>query len=255
MTDKDINVIFDLHKKGLSSYSIAKQLNKKRTTVSYWLQKYKCESNFKSFGNGYSSRNKKSKYEDIDWDTIQVKYNSGLSIRELMKHFSDIPKNSFEWARKRGILKTRTRSESCKLAHKKFPKLHQHSSEIRDKISKKLIEYLNNNPDEVPYRKFHNGEKSYPEMVFENALISNKIYGWEYDYPNGIYNYDFAFIDLKIDVEIDGGTHLQDDVIKKDKRRDEWSISNGWQVIRFTAKEVKSDVNQCISKLKEFMTT
>ena len=48
---------------------------------------------------------------------------------------------------------------------------------------------------------------SWPETIFKNALDSSGIIGWEYNYRNGIYQYDFAFFNEKIDVEIDGETH------------------------------------------------
>jgi very-short-patch-repair endonuclease len=108
-------------------------------------------------------------------------------------------------------------------------------------------------PDQVPYRLNHSSKKSYPEIVFENALKSSGITGWEYNYQNSIYSYDFAWPKEKIDVEIDGGTHLSKKVLEIDKRRDIFSKSCGWQVVRFTAKEVKDDVVGCLEKLKEFL--
>jgi len=70
-------------------------------------------------------------------------------------------------------------------------------------------------------------------------------------YQHSIYSYDFAFIDLKIDVEIDGGTHTSEKVKVIDKRRDIFSQSHGWEVIRFTAKEVKENVTLCIQKIEQ----
>jgi very-short-patch-repair endonuclease len=89
--------------------------------------------------------------------------------------------------------------------------------------------------------------------VFENALISSEITGWKYRFQNGIYQYDFAFPEQKIDVEIDGGTHLTEKVKKIDARRDEFSRQCGWIVIRFTADQVKKDVVGCIQVLRKFL--
>ena len=91
------------------------------------------------------------------------------------------------------------------------------------------------------------------EKLFQTALGSSKIDGWIFEYQNGIYQYDFAFPKIKLDIEIDGGTHLTDKVKKIDERRDIWSKSQGWTVLRFTAKEVKTDIIKCIDKVKEFL--
>lgn len=126
----------------------------------------------------------------------------------------------------------------------------KHSEETKQKISKARTEYLFANPDKVPYRVNHSSKESYPERIFKEALIKNEIIGWVQEYQNGIYSYDFAFIDLKIDIEIDGGTHLSEKVKIIDKRRDEWSNINGWVVLRFPVSEIKSNLDFCIEKLK-----
>jgi very-short-patch-repair endonuclease len=106
----------------------------------------------------------------------------------------------------------------------------------------------------IPYKLYGNGrDRSYLEIQFENAMKDNGITNWESDYDHGIYNYDFAFPDIKLDVEIDGSTHLQPTVIDKDRRRDEWSKSKGWKVLRFTGKQVKNDIGGCIDMLKGYL--
>ena len=54
---------------------------------------------------------------------------------------------------------------------------------------------------------------------------------------------------MKIDVEIDGGTHLSEKVKKIDCKRDKFSESQNWLVLRFTAKEVKENATYCIKIL------
>jgi len=127
------------------------------------------------------------------------------------------------------------------------------TQEVKDKISVSRIKYLQKHPDKVPYLLNHSSKESYPEKLFRIALENESITGWEQEYVNGIYRYDFAFLELKIDVEIDGATHLKDKVKKIDERRDKWSREQGWQVVRFTAKEVKEDVVKCINVLKSFL--
>lgn len=133
-----------------------------------------------------------------------------------------------------------------------IPKGRKHTQEIKDKISKKRIDFLLANPDKVPYLLNHSSKESYPEKIFREALIRNNIKGWIQEYRNGLYSYDFAFLDLKIDVEIDGGTHNSEKVKLIDAKRDDWSNKQGWKVIRFTAKEIKNNIDNCINKLKVY---
>lgn len=123
------------------------------------------------------------------------------------------------------------------------------SKKTKDKISKSRKNYLDNNPGQIPYLLNHSSKESYPEKIFREALEKRKIIGWEYNYTIKRYCLDFAFTDKKIDIEIDGGTHNLPEVIKKDKIRDETLKHLNWTVIRFTAKEVKYDVNKCIDKI------
>jgi len=126
-----------------------------------------------------------------------------------------------------------------------------HTEETKNKISKFQLAFLEANPDKVLYRQFHSSQESYPEKRFRKALEKAQITGWVQNYAAGIYEYDFAFVDLKLDVEIDGDTHLKPGVKQKDQRRDAWSRSQGWAVLRFTAKEVKHNLDQVISRLQQ----
>jgi very-short-patch-repair endonuclease len=103
----------------------------------------------------------------------------------------------------------------------------------------------------VPYRINHSSKKSYPEIVFENALLAAGITGWIYNYQHSIYAYDFAWPELKLDVEIDGATHNTEKVKTIDARRDAFSRKNGWTVIRFPAADVKKNVLSCLKKLEK----
>lgn len=129
------------------------------------------------------------------------------------------------------------------------------SKKHRKKISKSLTKYLISNPDKVPYRLNHSSKRSYFEIIFENALKNNGFIGWVSQYRNSIYQYDFAFPDLKIDVEIDGTTHNLEKVKIIDKRRDIFSKNNGWKILRFTTKDIKENIIQCINILKNLINT
>ena len=103
--------------------------------------------------------------------------------------------------------------------------------------------------DKITYA--YNYKEIGEQILSIDKLKQNNITGWISEYPIGIYNYDFAFPELKIDVEIDGALHLTEKNIARDAERDKWSQKQGWTVIRFTAKQVLKDVYSCIEILKK----
>lgn len=128
------------------------------------------------------------------------------------------------------------------------------SDEFRKKISEARKKYLKENPDKVSYLLFHSSRKeSYPEKVFKETLERNNIIGWIKSFRSGLYTYDFAFPELGIDVEIDGATHKEPKVIEIDKRRDEYTNSIGWRVLRFPATNVIKNPQKCCEILINFI--
>lgn len=182
------------------------------------------------------------------WEEIQKFYDDGHTWEEITYKFN-INKVTLYRAMKRGyFISSRNKSEAMKLHCIKFGAF-KHTEETKRKISKSRIDYLLKHPDKIPYKINHSSKRSWPEIVFENALKSAGITGWESEYQHGIYSYDFAWCDKKIDVEVDGGTHKTEKVKRIDKRRDEFSIKSGWKVIRFDANRVKKDVVGCLNEL------
>jgi len=176
-------------------------------------------------------------------EIIDLYVNKLYSINELKKKFrvggqtiSDILGD-----------KKRLFSESMKVAHKKFPDKFKHSEESKDKIRKKRIEYMKNNPDATAWRK---SNLSYPESLFLKKMLELK---WDEKYAIlrefCIFPYyiDFAFPNNKLAVEIDGSQHLIPDRKNKDEQKDKLLIENGWSVVRVTEKEIKTNMSYVIT--------
>lgn len=71
----------------------------------------------------------------------------------------------------------------------------QHKEESKQKISQSRINYLNDNPDKVPYKLNHYSKgPSYPELYFEELFKKEKIYLVK-EYQISKYQLDFADID------------------------------------------------------------
>jgi very-short-patch-repair endonuclease len=108
----------------------------------------------------------------------------------------------------------------------------KHTDETKDKISKARIKYLEEHPDQVPYLLNHSSVESYPEKYFQSILEKTKI-NYERYYQISIYQLDFAFVEIGVDLEIDGEQHYSNaDVMKSNKKRDIFLTKNGWKVIR-----------------------
>lgn len=180
---------------------------------------------------------------------IQEFYDNGNTIAETAKYVKRCPATLTK-LHSDGKFKTRTPSEAARISKKKRKKL---SEETKSKIREAHILYMQKNPEKTAWSRRHKHEKSFPEKIFEDELNRCGITGWEYDFRVGIYRYDFAFPKLKLDVEIDDSWHNSKKQMQKDKLRDEFSKKNGWTVVRFTAKEVLSNLSKCIEIIKQFI--
>ena len=84
--------------------------------------------------------------------------------------------------------------------------------------------------------------ESYPERCYRErleALGYRKDVDFFQEIRVGRYSLDFSFKDCMIDFEIDGSQHLRPKEIERDKIRDEYLVSQGWTVMRLSAKKLK----------------
>jgi len=132
-----------------------------------------------------------------------------------------------------------------------------HTEETKNKIRDKRLKFLEENPDKVPYKLNHYSKgKSYAEQYWKIILESHNIEFIE-EYPIGLYSLDFAIVDKKVDLEIDGDQHhLDKRIVESDKRRDSYLECNGWSVIRIKWSDYKKIcnkkdyINEIIEKIK-----
>lgn len=243
-SQEHITKAVNLNKIGKSNSYIAKILNRTQNSISKKLIR-------EGYKNPIKNQIQESKYSLLDWNVIQQYYDNGFILKEVLKKFK-INRLSLKWGIENGKLKCRTQSENSKLLIKKRgPRLQ--TKETKEKISIIRKKFLDENPDKVPYLLNHSSKISYPERIFMEELKRRSIIGWDYNLRIGRYLFDFGFKNIKLDVEIDGKTHLEEKVIKKDIERDIFSKSNGWTVKRFTAKEVKSNLQECVNQLEKII--
>jgi len=82
------------------------------------------------------------------------------------------------------------------------------------------------------------------EKILWKALKSRRIqYKFRRQYSIGPFIVDFYCPEVKLVVEVDGETHLDEEVIKYDKQRQKYLENKGLKVIRFESGEVFGDPN------------
>lgn len=138
---------------------------------------------------------------------------------------------------------TRSNSEGNKIAHIMKPHLFKHSEKTKALMREKRLKFMKEHPEKTAWRR---SNESYPEKMFKKYL-EDRGYDKKHliyrEYSVFPYFIDFAFINEKIAIEIDGSQHLEEERAKKDKEKDKLLNSNGWKVIRITDKTIKTDWN------------
>lgn len=182
---------------------------------------------------------------------INKDYENGLSLGEICKKYNVSSKSYISNYVLSG--KTRSLSESIKMAHKKYSEAFKHTEETKKKMREKRLAWMKANPEKTAWRLKN---MSYPEKCFQKILEDNgldKKYLIYREYSVFPYFIDFAFVNEKIAVEIDGSQHLEEDRKKRDEEKDKLLISNGWKVLRIAAIEVIRDGTKALSVILELL--
>lgn len=175
---------------------------------------------------------------------------NGLSIRKICEKYKI---GSKIWVGKLLGNKIRTLSESTKIAYEKNPNRFKLSEETKDKIRKARLKWMKEHPEQTAWRQKN---MSYPEKCFKKILEDNgldKKYLIYREYSVFPYFIDFAFINEKLAVEIDGSQHLLEDRKKKDEEKDKLLLSKGWKVLRIAATEVTHDGTKALKAVLDML--
>lgn len=113
------------------------------------------------------------------------------------------------------------------------------------------LKWMKENWEKTPWAS---REPSYPEKIFMKECKSR---GYEKRFkiipelPFFPYQIDFAFINEKVAVEIDGSQHLL--AKERDNKKDKSLKKKGWRLIRFTATQIIHNTEKCFEKLEKFI--
>lgn len=138
--------------------------------------------------------------------------------------------------------------------HKGVPR----TKETRLKISKAMIGHIKKPSTREKHRKnmiykMKNGiisnEDTQPERLVENYLLFNDIlYLKQFRYDLGVA--DFWIPEENIIIECDGEYwHKQPNISKRDSIQTKWLEDNDYIVYRFTDKEIKDSVEECLASI------
>ncbi len=100
-----------------------------------------------------------------------------------------------------------------------------------------------------------NNEPSYPEKFFM-TVIENEFEDKNYEREKSFkrFSLDFAWVEKRKCIEIDGEQHQRFEEYKlRDERKDAALISEGWQVLRISWKEMYSNPKHWIQVAKDFI--
>jgi signal peptidase I len=131
------------------------------------------------------------------------------------------------------------------------------SEESKEKISNSMkLAHLEGKAWNIGKSRWNN-QPSYPEEFFMKVIdnnFSNKEYTREY--PVGIYSIDFAWIESKKCIEIDGDQHQRfEEYRKRDERKDKLLKEEGWEILRIKWKDLYQDPSNWIEKSYQFIHT
>lgn len=166
--------------------------------------------------------------EQYNWQEIQTYYNQDHTWDDIQKKFGLSIDNILR-AKQNGLFISRNHRDANLLAHKLNPDSFKHSEETKQKISVSRKIYLKEHPDKVPYLLNHYSKgDSFAEKFFEKYLV-----GYVKKHRFETYQLDFANLERKIDLEVDGDQHFTDKrIVEHDKKRNAFLIELGWTVIR-----------------------
>lgn len=177
-------------------------------------------------------------------------YNEKVKNREIEKLF----KNKFVKAKILGLEKPIV-SEDTRKKISEATKGKKQPEEMKRKLSELMKQ---KHRDGIAWnigRSRWNNKKSYPEEFF-TKVIENEFEDKNYisEFSVGNFSIDFAWVEMKRAIEIDGEQHYRfEEYIERDKRKDNFLKKEGWKVLRIRWKDMFKNTKEWIEQAKHFI--
>ena len=119
-------------------------------------------------------------------------------------------------------------------------------------MTRKIIPY---NPKLKELAKKLRQNMTFSEVKLWNELKNGQLMGYDFDRQRPIGNYivDFFCKDLQLVLEVDGITHLDEKVIKKDKIRQEDLEELGVSFLRFDALLMVNKIEAAVREIRDWI--
>lgn len=177
--------------------------------------------------------------------------NLGLSIMKLCSKYNIHSKSFISKIIGDNV---RTVSDANKLWHK----LYGYSEESINLIRQKRLQYMEKHPENTAWYKRTSGQNSYIEQIFNQFIEEQNlknIYKIETEYPFHRFFIDFAFINEKVAIELDGRQHIYDKNHQIDLKKDEALLNEGWRILRLTSYEILNHFDETANKIYNFLNS
>jgi very-short-patch-repair endonuclease len=91
------------------------------------------------------------------------------------------------------------------------------------------------------------------ERILWSHIRAKRLEGFKFrrQHPIGKYIVDFACLESKIVIELDGGQHAEPDRKEYDRQRDDWLEKEGYRVLRFWDNEVLQNIRGVLEVIRE----
>jgi adenine-specific DNA-methyltransferase len=95
------------------------------------------------------------------------------------------------------------------------------------------------------------------ERLLWRHLRDRRLGGFKFrrQHPVGVYFADFACLEAGLIVEVDGGQHYEPTVERDDARRTQFLSSQGFDVLRFSNREVLAEIDGVLASVLERLKT
>lgn len=183
-----------------------------------------------------------------NWNEIQEYYDKGFSVKETAINFKISVRHIFKY-KSQGKFKTRSKNDAAKIRNKIVSPI------TKKKISEamKLLHSLGK-----AHTLGHNRNKqepSYPEKFFMK-VIENEFDDKNYqrEFPFSKFSLDFAWVEKKKCIEIDGEQHDRfEDQKRRDLEKDQLLKENNWQILRIKWKDLFKNSKYYIIQANNFI--
>lgn len=107
-----------------------------------------------------------------------------------------------------------------------------------------------------PFANDNRKQMTKAEACLWKYALRNKTMGVTFNRQRPVLNYiaDFMCKEIKLIIEVDGLSHTFEEVIEKDKIKQQELEGNGFTVIRFSDKEVLTNIQQVRNRILEIIT-